>query len=60
MEAKLTLSSHFLLGGVGGYLQGVKSVLWVNVVLRGPTCQAIRPSRVAGWLCFMAALTFPP
>jgi hypothetical protein len=38
LEAKLTLSSHFLLGGVGGIYRGVKSFLWVKVVLGGPTC----------------------
>jgi hypothetical protein len=31
LEAKLTLSSHFLLGGVGGIYRGVKLVLWAKV-----------------------------
>jgi hypothetical protein len=38
LEAKLTLSSHFLPGGVGDIYREVKSVLWVNVGLGGPTC----------------------
>jgi hypothetical protein len=60
LEAKLALSSPFLLGGVGGYLLGVKSVLWAKVVLGGSTCQAGRPSWVARWPSFMNAPTFPP
>jgi hypothetical protein len=36
---------------------GVKLVLWPKVGLRGPTCQADRPARVAGQPSCMAALT---
>jgi hypothetical protein len=46
LEAKLTLSSHFLLGAVGGIYRGVKSVLWVKVGSGDPL---IRPAGHLGW-----------
>jgi hypothetical protein len=48
LEAKLTLSSHFLSGGVGGIYRGgrVKSVLWAKVALGAPD---VRPTDYLGW-----------
>jgi hypothetical protein len=46
IEAKLTLSSHFLPRGVGGIYIGVRSVLWVKVELGGPL---VRPADHLGW-----------
>jgi hypothetical protein len=56
LEAKLTLST----GRSRGVYRRVKSVLWAEVGLWGPTCQVGQPSRVAGQPSFMAASTFPP
>jgi hypothetical protein len=38
LEAKLTLPSRFLSGGVGGTYRGIKLVLWAKVGLEGTTC----------------------
>jgi hypothetical protein len=40
LEAKLALSSPFLIGGVEGIYRGVKSVLWAKMELGG---RLVRP-----------------
>jgi hypothetical protein len=54
---KTSVSSHFCWEEYGGICMEAKSLLWVKVGLRGPTCQAGRQARVSGWPSFLAALT---
>jgi hypothetical protein len=56
---KLNLTFFTLSAGrsKGVFIAGVKSVLWLKVGLRGPTCLVGRLARVARRPSFMAAPT---